>query len=1332
METRAVLRAKEFGTLNTWESIEAELNRIRECGDDTTRTALATGLLVHLRLLGQDEGIPDLRIRSGNIEEIYAGLERGTRNALDSVRNPSDRFIYYIREVLKKLPVRQDAESVIERIRAEAERFEESRGEDDPLRGFAADLRKEVHRRLSPRILGIYLDPYLALIDLKDPGPMAKAGYIAAAAKFNPEDEDPDLIQLARDLRETLAFLWDYGNGDLATVKRHLARNLDLFERCFLRAEVEGFLELLVPARLEKPHSELALLKRLASFKHFLKESYNEARIGLYDFLLLDLSLGRLVFLLANDLTNNHFAEITPKNLREALAVIIELLNISSIKGLALRETERRQAELAELRDATSRDYPRMKRCLAAIGAEVQRYLQADVIDAMSPHLARALEAYKIPTSRLSAVRTRFFNNFIRRTQIHVLSEFVEKTAEAVRRDLERQEFERRLHRAVGPVGEESTPRKPEAFIATTWTKTPSYTRRWLGGKGNGIVDMAELGLAVPPAFILGYGLFQDHAKAWLPSGKFESVVRLNLDMLEDQCGRKLGDPEHPLLVSIRSGAPASLPGVMATILNAGMTAAVRASIASRHDRELADSLYRRFLENTLAAMELSAGEDSGSESPTRTPSVQELEERIRASLGDEFLTDPWRQLLRCIELVRASSRSRAVKAYTDAFAYDVATDTAVTVQRMVFGNRGENSLSGVVLTRNPINGDDTIFGEFVRNAQGDEVVMGSEKSEPSGLLPREVLAELERAKRLLSAIYLQDIDFEFTVEEGKLYFLQARAARLSAFAQLKADTDFLKSGLINLAEFRSRLERLQMVHPGVALPRTDFGIRTWSPPLAVGVPINGGVVSGTLVLTRERLSEAAARREAVVYFGHTTKPTDFDIMNGSQAIVTIYPGRTSHAAITTMAMNKPCIVGCANAHIDYENRRVIFGSGKGETVSEGERITADGNTGAIYRGLAPVSEFFLPLEEIEKAIVPCRTGDQAAEAVQRLLALRLAGLSRETTLKRRGVSDARIPAGARVLLRVDANIPSSSPPLVRRRRLEQVAPTLRLLLEMGATPIICSHLGDPGATPDAGRSREETYGEYSLESFGRELEGILGERITFHPVSVGASGLLVGKEHLAQGRIHLLENLRFAAGEKDNDEGFARSLAELSDGWYINDAFNVSSRRHASMTGVPRFVEHRIAGLAVEGELRALAALIEHPARPFAAVFSETDGGAQSGVRSVLSYRADKILCRGELAPGDLQAAGTILWIGSGAFVKDAEGAWGAGGETPGALEPRLRAAHEAGAFIVVCSEEDKHWAGNEDDSSGFHVSAGPRAFLEFLERLSLPGITALESFES
>ncbi len=1340
--------------IDTWERVIAQLRLVRDATGEDERVDLVLVLLVNLRLLGQDPAIPDRRDAKGDIERIHAELERATREALDAAKEPSSRFVYYAREVVKKLPVRHGGEELIERIRADAEAFEEDRTDDDPLRGFAGDLRKEVHRRLSPRIVGAFLEPYLALAKRGDPEPIVRAGYVALPSRFDPDEESSSFVDLAERLLERLRYLWDYERGDLAEVRRELLGSIDLFERCFLRAEIEGFVELLTPERLGDPDLELDLLKRLSTFKRLLKDSLAEGRIGLYDLVMLDLTLGRAVFLLATDLANNQLAVVGPRRLREALDVVRELLAISTVKGFALSDVERQQAELEALRSADGLDYARARRCLEAVSGELQRYVQAEIIDRMSAVLNRVLGEYDAPTSRLSHIKTRFFNNFIRRTQIHVLSEFVEKVAQAVDSELARASAERSLFgNGVTAAGE--TPPAPAGCVARTWVPADPGLEPYLGGKGNGLLDMAALGLRVPEAFVLAYPFFRasggngaDDGRG-APDATRGALILDAIDGLERACGLRLGDPDAPLLVSVRSGAAVSMPGVMATILNVGQTPDVRRALAETRGSAFADTVYARFLSNCAAAAD-PAPRPARARSGDATRGVRELEDLLTAAFGESFLADPREQILRCVALVRSSQDSRAARDYAATLASATLAETAVTVQRMVFGNLDAESLSGVVLTRNPITGADELFGEFKRRAQGEEVVMGSAGTEPISGIDGAVAAELERGKTALVARHKQDLDLEFTVEAGELFFLQARAARLGPFARLAADTDFLERGLIGLREYRERVARLGDAQPRIALPRGDFRVRRWNPPLATGVPIVGGVVSGVLVLGEDRLAEAESRREIAVLFAQSTKPTDFAAMDAAHAIVTVYPGRTSHAAIIAMSLNKTCVVGCSGADIDLENRTVAFRSGRAVVVREGDSITVDGNTGAVYRGAAPISECFLPLAAVAEAAATARDSDEAVRAVRRTIADGMDGLGRERSLERATLADAGSLAGKRVLLRADANVAVRDGAVLDRGRVMAIIPAVTAILERGGTPIICSHLGDPGLVREAPLSREEIYEAFSLRPVAAVLQEALGDRFAFLEASVGSSGLLVTKNDIVPGRAYLLENLRFALGERDNDEAFARALAALSDGVFVNDSFNVSQRRHASIVGVARFVERSLAGPQVTRELAALETLLEHPVRPFVAVFGGDELEAQFGVMTALLPRLDtlaalvrpgdtadsarlerglrgtasgRVLLRGDPRADDaiaaaIDRAGTVLWSGPAPFLRDAA--------DDATITLAAGRAVERGATVVVCSDTDKELAGRSPRN--LHVSSGPRAFLVYLERLSLPGITPLD----
>ena len=324
---------------------------------------------------------------------------------------------------------------------------------------------------------------------------------------------------------------------------------------------------------------------------------------------------------------------------------------------------------------------------------------------------------------------------------------------------------------------------------------------------------------------------------------------------------------------------------------------------------------------------------------------------------------------------------------------------------------------------------------------------------------------------------------------------------------------------------------------------------------------------------------------------------------------------------------------------------------------------------------------------------------------------------------------------GRAVLVRSDANVVMREGRIADKGRIARLVPTLEYILEHGGTPVLCSHLGDPGAGAASGMTRERISHEFSLAPVAEALRGMLGERLVFHRTSVAASGLLVSRKDMVPGAVNLLENLRFASGERDNDEGFARSLAELSDGWFVNDAFNVCIRRHASITGAPKFAEHRLAGLQVARELAVLETILDNPPRPFVAVFEGEASEFLSGVMAALAPRVDYLAAVGTQGlERHIDAARTLLWAGRAdlGMMEASDGVSADASSAPASepiVAPHRQALHRAvrrGAFTVICSETERD--SEIPDMPSLHVTTGPRAFLEFMERFSLPGITALD----
>lgn len=1406
IENCPVITSTDHGMvpLNTWDKIISKIIASREESDPDKKIDIIIAVLVNIRLLDKEEKIHDSRDFKENIETIYKRVFDETLLTLNTMHSPSNEYIYYFRELLKKLPIRSGGTDLIGDIRSAAEYFEESRNSNDPMLSFAGDLRKEVHRKLSPRILSRYIKPYLELVRNNNSEPIVKAGYMALAGRFDASRENAKFIELAEEMDEKLSYLWDYERGDITAVKTRLEKNLGLFEKCFLKKEMQTFLEICNAQHIQITLNLVDCLKRLASFKMLLKKSYFEKRIELFDFLNLDLDIGRLVFIFTNDLTNNHYETVTFGNIKECVLLVKVLIGLLNLKGIIPDKNDKLIKDLSDIYAMESVDILKTKRSMQTISIELQQFMQKNTYYRLGQMLNQVLEAYEVPTSSLSPIKDRFFNNFIRTTEFHAVCEFIEKIIIFLNRELASKNAENSLYGKYKVTEVPVVKGNHDSFIATTWSKTPDEVRPFLGGKGNGIIDMANLGINIPPAFILGLPICRNFFSDKPDIPGFRAAIKKYLGQLETRTEKKLGCPQNPLLMSVRSGTTISLPGSMCTILNVGITPEIRQALASNYGEAFATSIYLRFLKNTLIALEINTKKEDTSTSEVQ---IEQAEQLIRQELGDTFFTDPFEQVVKCVELVFASSRSKNVIEYLKELSIEVIYGTAATIQQMVFGNKNASCMSGVLFTRNPINGNDELFGEYREMTQGEDVVMGNIMTRSITAIQPGIKDELTRYKNTLEQELKHDLDIEFTVEDDRLYLLQTRRASISTFAKLVVDTDMLKKGIISVDEFRKRIEKICATNAFISVPRTEEEFQEWKPPVSEGVPINHGITWGTLVLTIEKLEEIKAHRENIIYFAQNTKPSDFYIINNSHGIVTVFPGRTSHAAITSITLNKPCIVGCSNAVINLEQKTVTF---KGETdivVKEGELITLDANSGYVYRGTVPLSNSFIKTRNILDTIRNFNSREETAREVDKIIQEKIAILVKETGFHKKiitSVSKDQLE-NKNVLVRLDFNVPLTKGRITDSARIDAALPTINYLLSMGATPILCSHLGEPDKQEKKGKSREEIYAEYSMKPIADYLRSHFSD-LVFQEKSIASSGVLIKKDDIAKGRVNILENLRFAIGEKENDSVFARGLAGLSDGIFVNDAFGTSHRSHASITGVTKYAGMKLAGILVEKELKYLGNAVSSPKRPFVGITGGSKISTKLGIIESLLQKIDLLIVGGGIGytllksigfdvqkslveesmletakklmdkygdkiilPRDfvitdhfdfanqkvgnlernvktikegwesfdlgeesinhalevLNTAQTILWNGPiGAFeIKE-----GSEGTTRLALE--LAKMAEKGKIVIIGGGDSASAvkiAGVADKMT--HVSTGGGASLEFLERLTLPGISVLDS---
>jgi pyruvate,orthophosphate dikinase len=489
-----------------------------------------------------------------------------------------------------------------------------------------------------------------------------------------------------------------------------------------------------------------------------------------------------------------------------------------------------------------------------------------------------------------------------------------------------------------------------------------------LGGKGANLAEMTNLGVPVPPGFTLTTEACRHHLISdELPAGAREEVHEA-LARLEKTIGKTFGGTSDPLLVSVRSGAAASMPGMMDTVLNLGLNdRSVDGLARASGDERFAWDSYRRFLQmygDVVLGVEHSAFEsiltdvrlEAGAESDDGIPAdglrqvVSRYKELIEREGSGPFPESPEDQLWGAIGSVFSSWRNERAMAYRKAYEIPHDLGTAVNIQAMVYGNRGPGSGTGVAFTRNPATGERKLFGEFLINAQGEDVVAGIRHplsiEQMADYLSDAFEQLIETADRL-ETHYREMQDLEFTVEDGELFLLQTRNGKRTARAAVRIAVEMADEGLISSEEAVERVEpeRLDEVLHSMVDPDADYT------PLAVGNPASPGAASGRIVFTAREAVEQAEQGESVVLVRNETSPDDFEGMVAAVAIVTARGGKSSHAAVVARGMGKCCVVGTRSLEID-EERRVIRSNG--QVVAGGDWITVDGASGEVIPGRIP------------------------------------------------------------------------------------------------------------------------------------------------------------------------------------------------------------------------------------------------------------------------------------------------------------------------------------------------------------------------------------------
>jgi pyruvate,orthophosphate dikinase len=489
-----------------------------------------------------------------------------------------------------------------------------------------------------------------------------------------------------------------------------------------------------------------------------------------------------------------------------------------------------------------------------------------------------------------------------------------------------------------------------------------------LGGKGADLAEMTNLGVPVPPGFTIAATVCVEFLRAGTYPAHLPDEVDRNIERLEAAAGRRFGDLEHPLLVSVRSGAAVSMPGMMETILNLGLNdRTVQALATQSGNARFAYDSYRRFLqmygdvvlgvsgqefEHLLKAKRMTSGveTDADLDENVLRNLVEEYKSLVRNRTGVEFPFDPKVQLWGAIEAVWKSWTLKKAIDYRRVNNISEDLGTAVNIVVMVFGNMGNDSGSGVAFTRNPSTGERRFYGEFLLNSQGEDVVAGIRDplqiEEMASQLP-DAYQELVATQERLETHYREMQDIEFTVERGKLYLLQTRTGKRTAAAAARIAEEMVEEQLITTEEAVRRVtpEQLdQLLHPMI-----DPTAR--AEPICTGLPASPGAASGQAVFDPDEAERRAAAGDRVILVREETTPEDFHGIVAARAVLTARGGMTSHAAVVARGMGKCAIVGAREMEVDIEHRRFTV---NGARVEEGEWITLDGASGRVFSGDLP------------------------------------------------------------------------------------------------------------------------------------------------------------------------------------------------------------------------------------------------------------------------------------------------------------------------------------------------------------------------------------------
>ena len=498
--------------------------------------------------------------------------------------------------------------------------------------------------------------------------------------------------------------------------------------------------------------------------------------------------------------------------------------------------------------------------------------------------------------------------------------------------------------------------------------------RELLGGKGANLAEMTNMGLPVP----YGLTVTTEACNLYFSDGELlnenvQKQILKGIKRIEEKTGKKLGDENNPLLLSVRSGSPISMPGMMDTILNLGLNDKIASALAKDEDskRFIYDS-YRRLI-MMFADVVKGKGKDKFEEYLTKYKEEKRVKSDLELSANDmvaltetfkdlykklvkeDFPAEPLLQLMQAITAVFRSWHNKRAIVYRQMNNIPDNLGTAVNVQEMVYGNLSETSLTGVAFSRNPANGEDKLYGEYLVKAQGEDIVAGVRTPLSIDRLEKEngkIYNELKDYSKLLEKHYKDMQDMEFTVENGKLYMLQTRNGKRTPMASLNIAIDMAKEGLITEKEALMRLEPNDI--SGMLHKSFDMNVLAKLKPVAKGLPASPGAVSGQICFNTEEVKEKYSKKIHTILVREETSPEDIEAMKYADGILTVRGGMTSHAAVVARGIGKCCISGCENALVDEKKRIMIIGD---KQFTNDDYLSLDGTTGNVYEGVLDVTD---------------------------------------------------------------------------------------------------------------------------------------------------------------------------------------------------------------------------------------------------------------------------------------------------------------------------------------------------------------------------------------